>query len=167
MEKNFNPKELLTMAIQIEKNGFTYYTKMAENAKVPSVKQIFEQLARAEKQHITDFKAIEEALEPDEFEIPDDYQSPEIDQYLSSLSDGEIFSNLKALDEKIEQIHSDREAILQAISFEKDSIMFFHEIHDLLPLESANRKTVGELIRQEKIHMARLYTVLGEINSQE
>ena len=167
MEKIFNPKELLTMAIQIEKNGFTYYCRMAEGTKNPDVKKIFEQLAKAEKQHITDFKLIEESLAPDEFQIPDDYLTPDIDQYLCSLSDGEVFSNLTDVAEVAGKIQSDRQAILHAISFEKDSIIFFHEIHDLLSVEAPNRKAVGELIPQEKIHMAGLYTLLSGTNSGE
>lgn len=160
MPKNFNARELLEVAIQIEVNGTEYYSRMAEKAKNEETKKIFNQLSLEEKQHITDFTNIREGLESDKIEIPEEFLSEEVNQYLHSFSDGQVFPNWRSADEVAKEIHSDLEAVMHAISFEKDSLIYFHEIFDLLPEEASDRKAIGELIRQEKIHIAQLYTFL-------
>jgi rubrerythrin len=162
MNKVFNPQELLAIAVRIEENGYAYYSRVAAAAQSPTAKKMFEILAKAEQKHIQDFQSIQKTLSSASFEIPEEYQSPEISTYLSSLSDGEIFSNLMPPEKVMESIKNDKDAIRHAITFEKDSIMFFHEIYDLLPVDVPDRKAVGELIKQEKMHMARLYVALND-----
>lgn len=160
MTVRFNPRELLTLAIQIEKNGYAYYTRMAAQAKDAKVRSIMQGLALAEQQHVTDFQKIEAALKPADYDLPDDYQNPDMETYLRSLADGKVFSNLVPVEEIAAEIKSDLDAIRHALSFEKDSIIFFSEIHDLLPAGEPNRAAVAELIRQEKIHIAQLYALM-------
>ncbi len=161
MTIRFNPRELLTVAIQIERNGEAYYTRMAAQVKEPGIKKIMEGLAVAEKQHITDFQKIEAGLSQQEYDIPEEYLTPEMEGYLRSLADGKVFSNLLPVEEIAGEIRTDVDAIRHAISFEKDSIIFFNEIYDLLPENEPNRRAVAELIRQEKIHIAQLYALMG------
>lgn len=163
MRKILNPRELLAMAIRIEENGFDYYSKIAEGSKNPEAKTIFTALASAEKQHISDFRKIEKSLSHDDNKIPEEYKSEDMGRYLDSFSDSEIFKNLRSTEKVLQEVKTDKDAIRHAISFEKDSIMLFHEIYDMLPFETKNRGAVGELIKQEKIHMARLYILLNEL----
>lgn len=161
MSKTMNPRELITMAIQIEKNGSQYYTRMAENAKDDNIRDIFTYLASQEKDHISNFTRLQEAMGEDSLPVPDAYCSPEIAGYLEAMADGNVFSNLFPVEQIAGEIHSDQEAIRHAISFEKDSVLFFGEILGMLPPDEPNRPIVAELIRQEKIHIAKLYAFLG------
>ena len=161
--KTFNARELLEIAVQIEVNGSAYYARMAELAQSPKVKEVFTQLAKAERQHIIDFQAIRDRLGDEEFEIPQEYQSPEITMYLNAFSDGRIFPNWGAAEEVVKEITSDLEALGHAVNFEKDSIIFFHEIYDILPPDHPDRQAVGELIRQEKVHISRLFTIISSL----
>jgi rubrerythrin len=162
MNVMLNPRELITMAIQIEKNGYDYYTRMAARAVDQKIKGIFLQLAEAEEQHVIDFTRLQDSLSQEEYEVPEDYLAPEIASYLTSLADGHIFCNQFPVEQIAAEIETDEQALRHAISFEKDSIIFFHEIYALLPEQEPNRKAVLELIRQEKIHIARLYTLMAQ-----
>lgn len=158
-----NPAELLTMAIQIEKNGYEYYSRLADKSASEDVRRAFTFMAEQEKQHIADFTAIGQTVSSAEFEIPEEYLSPGIDAYLTSLVDGEIFSMKDIDDEFIKEITSDRIAINHAITLEKDAIIYFYEVLALLPGSEPNKKAVLELIKQEKIHLETLYELLGQV----
>lgn len=167
--QKYNPRELLTLAVQIEKNGEAYYLQMAAQAKNPAAKKIFEYLAVAERQHVVDFEMIRDSLGTAADEIPDAYQAVEVEGYLAALADGVVFPNVASLEEttKVAQkIKTDFEAILHAVNFEKDAIIFFGEVLEMLPAGNPDRKAVQELIRQEKIHIARLHTLIAQIKNE-
>lgn len=162
----FNADELMELAIQIEKNGKEYFTAMAERSANPEVKKIFEYLCREEQSHLEHFVQIRNKLaesRQDGFEIADEYNSPEMMNYLDAMFDGRVFPNLVSHNELAAEIKSDEQAIYHAIGFEKDTVLFFSEILSLLGRDDENYKLIEELIRQEKIHIARLYTLLGSI----
>ena len=160
---NCNPSELMELAIQIEKNGVRYFQRMAEKASSESVKEIFEFLAKEEEQHVEEFKAIRGHLEDPAFEIADEYTTPEMESYLLAMFDGRVFPNLESYDEIADQIKTDEQAIRHAISFEKDTILFFSEILRMVDKSETNRSVIEELIREEKIHIAKLFTILNKI----
>ena len=157
----FNPRELLALAIKIEENGFDYYSRMAAQVQNPAVKELFELLAKAEEQHIVDFNKIRDLMPDQPYEIPEEYNSPEIEGYLRSFADGKVFPHLRSADDIAREIKSEEAAIQHAISFEKDAIIFFSEIYDMLPADVPERGSVAQLIHQEKIHIAKLYILLG------
>lgn len=157
-----NPSELMELAIQIEKNGYNYYTKMLKQAKDEGVIKIFTYLAKEEKQHIDDFKKLRDSIAEPAYEIADEYNSPEMETYLKAMFDGRVFPNLESLDEIANEITNDEEAIRHALSFEKDTIVFFSEILNMLGEDEENKSVIKELIRQEKIHIAKLFTLLSK-----
>lgn len=163
----FNTDELMELAIQIEKNGLEYYALMSEKSVNPETKQVFEYLGREEQGHLENFVKIRERLAESQkekaFQIADEYNTPEMFNYLNAMFDGRVFPNLKSHAEIAGEIKTDEQAIYHAIGFEKDTVLFFHEILDILGPDDQNRSLVRELIRQEKIHIARLYTLLGNI----
>ncbi len=162
----FNAEELMELAIQIEKNGKAYFTAMAEKSDNPKVKEIFEFLCREEQSHLEHFIAIRNKLiasKQDNFEIASEYDTPDMHAYLNAMFDGRVFPNLVAHDELALEIKDDEQAIYHAIGFEKDTVLFFSEILELIGPDDENHPLIKELIRQEKIHIARLYTLLGQI----
>lgn len=164
---NLNPQELISMAIRIENNGVDYYSCMAEKASSLKVREIFKYLADEEKQHISDFMDIRDTLEPGVFEVPEEYLSPDIAAYLSSLADDRVFTNLFPINEIAAEIHNDLDAIIHAITFEKDTLLFFYEVHSIISEQETGKKAVLELIRQEKIHIAKLYTLMSGLNQDK
>jgi len=157
----------MELAIQIEKNGKEYYSLMVEKSKNPEVKQIFAFLGREEQSHLENFIKIREKLAASQadraFEIADEYNTPEMMNYLTALFDGRVFPNLNSHADIAGEIKTDEQAVYHAIGFEKDTVLFFQEILNILGPVDQNRNLVEELIRQEKIHIARLYMLLEKI----
>ncbi|EKD82478.1 MAG: hypothetical protein ACD_39C01273G0002 [uncultured bacterium] len=161
-----NADELMELAIQIEKNGKEYFTAMAERSENARVKQVFNLLVREEQNHLENFVKIRERLaekRQEEFQIADEYNTPEMDAYVQAMSDGRVFPNLCSHSELAFEIKDDEQAIYHAIGFEKDTILFFSNILGILGSEDENRTLIEELIRQEKIHIAKLYTLLRSL----
>lgn len=161
----FNTDELMEMAIQIEKNGKEYYAAMTEKSENPDVKKVFEYLGHEEQSHLDNFIKIRNRLAianaESDFQIADEYNTPEMFGYLNALFDERVFPNLRSHADIASEIKNDEQAIYHAIGFEKDTVLFFSEILGILGNDDQNRSLVAELIRQEKIHIARLYTLLG------
>ncbi|MFZ2955651.1 MAG: ferritin family protein [Candidatus Ozemobacteraceae bacterium] len=164
--ENMNPRELLILAIQIEENGYAYYSRMTERTDNAGAKEIFRYLAAQEKQHIVDFKTIAQNLGPSGDVLPAVYQVPEIQGYLAALADGRVFPSLmngEAAKKAAAEIDSDIDAIAYAIVFEKDAILFFGEVLEMLSKDHPERGAILELIHQEKLHISRLHVLAGQI----
>lgn len=158
---NCNPSELLELAIQIEVNGNAYYNKMLDKSESKSVKEIFSYLAQEELQHVEDFTKLRDKIKAPAYEIADEYKTPEMEIYLKAMFDGRVFPNIKSVEDIVDEIKSDEAAIRHALSFEKDTIVFFTEILNMLGEDDENKSVVKELIRQEKIHIAKLFTIMN------
>ena len=162
----FNAEELMEMAIQTERNGKDYYAAMANKSDNQAVKDIFNYLGREEQSHLDLFVTIRNkfaASKTDSFNIADEYNTPDMMNYLKAMFDGKVFPNLLSHAELAAEIQTDEQAVYHAIGFEKDTILFFSEILGLLGQQDENYALIQELIRQEKIHIARLYTLLGNL----
>ena len=156
----------MELAIQIEKNGKEYFAAMAERSDNPKVKQIFNFLVREEQSHLEIFVKVRDRLaekQSEEFVIADEYNTPEMSAYLNAMSDGRVFPNLVSHDELAHEIRDDEQAIYHAIGFEKDTVLFFSDILGILGPDDENRALIEELIRQEKIHIAKLHTLLSSL----
>ncbi len=162
---NYNASELMELAIQIEKNGKDYYLSMVAKTRNEKVREIFNYLASEEQSHLENFMKISEKLSAREEDIPiaDEYSTPEMYDYIKAMFDGRVFPNLTSHDELAKEIKTDEQAVYHAISFEKDTVLFFTEILRMLGDNNTNKSLIEELIRQEKIHIARLYTLLGNL----
>ncbi|PKL50119.1 MAG: hypothetical protein CVV42_03780 [Candidatus Riflebacteria bacterium HGW-Riflebacteria-2] len=161
-----NADELMEMAIQIEKNGKEYFAAMAERSDNPKVKQIFSFLVREEQTHLENFVKVRDRLaekHDENFQMADEYNTPEMDAYVQAMTDGRVFPNLRSHEELVAEIKDDEQAIYHAIGFEKDTVLFFGDILGILGPDDENRALIEELIRQEKIHIAKLYTLLSSL----
>lgn len=158
MSITFSGRELLEIAIQIEKNGFTFYTHVARKVDEPKTVEVINWLAHEENSHI---KRFEEILSRSKGEVLD--MSPtefeEYTLYLKALADARVFpSELKAR-EAASGIKSERDAINMAIEFEKDSLLFLHAMKEMIPVEDVF--AVEELQREEMLHLKKLVGLKG------
>lgn len=147
----FKAIEVINFAVEVEKNGELFYQTVAELTEDEKVKEIFTALAKAEAQHIIDFTALMDNVS--KYETPQSYDG-EFDEYMKALVDNHVFiknTDVKAL---AEEITTPREAIDLAMSFEKDSILFFMELKNMVTED--NKDTLQELIDQEHGHIRTL-----------
>ena len=147
----FSASEVIEMGIEIEKNGRDFYNGVAQVSNNPQAVKIFRYLAGEEEKHIDRFKYILREVknyEPTEA-YPDEYFA-----YLKVLSEGHIFTKEKTGSKIAETIKTDSDAIEMGIGFEKDSILFYHEIKRVV-LED-EEKIIDKLIGEEQNHLIKL-----------
>lgn len=147
----FSGKELLDVAVGIEKSGAAFYETMVSCAKSKKAQTAFKYLADQEKQHI---KAYQSMLKAVVEAPPAETYTEEYDAYLKSLVDSAVFSSEGAACTLAEKAASDAEGIDFGIRAEKDSILFYSELQDLVRRSDA--KVIGNIIEEERSHLKRL-----------
>lgn len=158
MAYDFNANEIFEMAIQIEENGVKFYTVAAERVSDPKEKELLLRLADMEKDHAQTFKTMKKELSPDE--KASNVFDPENESllYLKSLADLRVFF------EKELNTSSLKEILKDAIVAEKDSIVFYLGMKDLVPADKG-RDRLDDIIKEEMGHIRLLSRELAAAKS--
>lgn len=153
MNYDFNADEILQMAEQIEKNGAVFYRECAENVKDPAAVDLLQNLAAMEDDHEKTFAGIRSQLSAQEKESTTFDPNGDAVLYLKALADTKVFFE-KSIDT------SNMEDILKAaITAEKDSIVFYLGMKDLVP-ENLGILRVDAIIKEEMVHIKLLSNAL-------
>lgn len=155
MSKSFSGCELVELGIQIEKNGKDFYMALAEKTENDEVRTVFEDLAEAEGRHIETFKKLFDASCSYE---PAGAYPEEFFSYMNVLASQYVFTKQGKGAESAEGVDDYKQGIALAIRFEKDSILFYEGMKDLVP--ESDRALVAALIDEEKKHLSMLTDVL-------
>jgi len=155
MAYDFNAKDIFEMAIQIESNGASFYREAASLRGKQEDKDFFEALARMEERHMAIFEEMIKQVSESEKEqaVFDPYG--ELSLYLKAMADshgGEGNIDIAALLEGKETI---KDIITIAIDMEKESILFYIGLKDMVPPESGRDK-IDHIINEEKKHVVQL-----------
>lgn len=145
MALDFNADEIFEMAEQIERNGAVFYRKAAETV-TGEEKDFLLELAKMEDDHEVTFKALRKELSAAQKESatfdPDD-MAP---QYLKALADTRVFF------EKDVDTSTMKEILKAAITAEKDSIVFYIGMKELVP-EKMGKNRIDDIIKEEMSHI--------------
>lgn len=141
-----NISEVYQIAIKIEENGIKFYTTWSKKIKDKKLKDIFSALAYAEVEHK---KIFEKMLKEIENYEPKEAYPEEYFQYLRAYADGLIF-NFTEIQKKAKQIKSVSKALDFAIDREKDSILYYQEVKNILPQDQ--QKEIEKIINEERKH---------------
>ncbi|HHW43383.1 MAG TPA: ferritin family protein [Desulfotomaculum sp.] len=147
----FRAREIVEFARQIEQKGQQFYQAMAGKAVNDRVKEIMLSLAAEEKEHEAIFTRMLTGLE--DYNPPETYPG-EYEEYVRALVEGHMFNREPSPEVLACRAGGPGEALDMAIGFEKDSLIFFYELRQLVP--EAERSTVDKLIREEQKHVRRL-----------
>jgi len=146
MDYDFNADEILQMAVQIEKNGAAFYRECAGNVNDPEAVNLLKDLAAMEDEHEKTFAGIRSELSAQEKKSATFDPNGEAVLYLKALADTRVFFE-KTIDT------SNMEEILKAaITAEKDSIVFYLGMKDLVP-ETLGTQRVDAIIKEEMSHI--------------
>ena len=88
--------------------------------------------------------------EADKFKPPETYAG-EYTAYLEALVDSAVFADDVVTSEMVTRVDSDIEALELAIGLEKDSILFYYQMKDLVPPRV--EATLDRIISEEKSHL--------------
>jgi len=147
----FSGSELINIAIGIEKRGIAFYDTMAKSTENTATRDVFKYLADMERMHIHIFQGM--LGEVDKYQIPETYAG-EYAAYLQALVDSAVFTDDTITSEMATQASSDIEAMELAIGAEKDSILFYYEMKEIMPQRA--QPTVSKIIAEEKSHLREL-----------
>jgi rubrerythrin len=160
MSVTFNADEVFEMAEQIERNGTKFYREAAANASDRQIKDMFLRFASMEDTHLRTFQQMRKSLSEREKEETTFDPEGEASLYLQALADSRGFEGRKSSRVKLTGQESTQELFDIAIAAEKNSVLYYVGLKELVPAE-AGRDKVEAIIREEIGHLAELRRQLG------
>lgn len=154
----FTAAEALEMAMQIEKNGEVFYHAVAAKATDPGVKTLFEELAVQEQRHYDVFQKMAGTASGAASPPAPDAERDEYKVYLQATLDDALFAGPDKALAMAEQARDRQAALRTAIGFEKDTLLFFYDLREMVSV--AEQKAIAGIIREEKAHLRRLAKLL-------
>jgi rubrerythrin len=155
----FSSRELINIAIGIERRGITFYDIMAKSTDDEAARAVFEALVIMERQHIEIFQ---DMLGETDTEQPPEVPAHEHSGYLQALIDDSAFTDDAITSEMATEADTDIKALELAIGAEKDSILFYYELRDLLPRGAA--AMVNRIMAEEKTHLQQLTEIKRKLS---
>jgi rubrerythrin len=151
MSISFSVSELINIAIGIERRGITFYDIMAKSTDDEMAREVFQRLTDMERDHIEIFQNMLD--EADKYQTAEP-ATEEYAAYLQALVDNAVFTDDMITSEMATQADSDIEALELGISAEKDSILFYYEMKDIMPQRALSM--INRIIAEEKSHLRQL-----------
>ncbi len=146
MAFDFNAKDIFEMAKQIERNGVNFYQSAADGVSGEDEKKLLLNLAEMEEMHeqtFADLQAELTAAQSAETIFDPDNQAA---LYIKALVDTKVFF------EKDIDTSSMKEILTSAITAEKDSIVFYLGMKDLVPGKLGSTR-IDDIIKEEMSHI--------------
>jgi rubrerythrin len=145
----FSAREIIDMAIKIERNGENYYRQATVKVTDPSLQSLLLFLADEEHEHARWFEALKQRIKDSD----EDRKLAEISgTMLQSVVGNQRFS----LDEAdLAELDSTEKLIGIAIEFEKDSILFYEMLQSFIE-DSETLRQLNEIIAEENRHIEML-----------
>jgi len=156
MSYNFNADEIFEIAEQIERNGAIFYRTAAENITDEDKKKLLIHLAEMEDDHEKTFKTLRDELSENEKTMTTFDPEDETADYLRLLADTRVFY------EKEVDVTSLNEVFKTAITAEKDSIVFYLGMKNVVPSHQG-KNWLDRIIKEEMDHIRLLSKELLEL----
>ncbi|MGD8372293.1 MAG: ferritin family protein [Syntrophobacterales bacterium] len=148
----FNADEIMQMAEQIERNGARFYRKAAAVVKDERVAKLLTDLATWEEGHEKTFAAMRADLTDKERQLTTFDPDHETSMYLQAMADGHVFDVRVDPASNLTGEESAEEILRMAIGQEKDSIIFYLGIKDMVSGVMGKEK-IDAVIREEMRHI--------------
>ncbi len=160
MEYTFNIDEIFEIAVQMEKNGLEFYQKAADEANDPDVKKLLQDLAKMEVQHRKTFSNLRTEL----------IEAKEIDSFYDPQGEGVLYlqaiANTQVFFERKIDISSFEAVLKEAVMAEKDSIVYYLGMKEVLTSADAKSK-MESIISEEMSHVRILNEKLFELKNNQ
>jgi rubrerythrin len=149
MMYDFNAKDVFEMALQLERNGAAFYKNAADKADDPSARELLLELSNMEEGHETAFSQMMADLTEQEKTSTVFDPDGEAASYLRALADTRVFFEKQVDPSTLKDIY------MTAIGAEKDSIVFYLGVRDLVP-EKYGKSRIDTIIKEEMGHIEAL-----------
>jgi len=155
MTIDFNADEIFEMAEQIERNGARFYRTAAERATEKNERQMLLGLAAMEDEHENVFAAMRETLSTSEKLSTTFDPYGEAASYLRAMADGHVFDTKTDPADFLTGGESIEDILKKAIELEKDSIVFYLGMKEMIPKRLGKEK-IDHIIKEEMEHIVSL-----------
>lgn len=159
MASFFRANEIATIAVEIEKKGREFYLSLEKSATNPKTRELFHYLANEEAKHQGIFQSLAKRL--GEIELPAWATSEEYGAYIQGLIESHALFTDQDSDLKAEVVDNEKAAIRMAMSFEKDTLLFFMEMETFVP--DTEKDAVRECIQEERVHLSKLQAIYSQL----
>ena len=156
MAQFFSASEIAKAAVEIEKKGQEFYRRVAANAKTETLKALFEHLAKEEMKHERIFSDLLARLGA--VELPAWSNDEEYAMYVNALIESHALFTGGLAEKYMAEATDDKTAIRMAMAFEKDTLLFFMEMRELVP--ASEQEFVQQCIDEERLHLRQLKAML-------
>ena len=157
-------EEILEIAIETERQGAAFYERLATSTHDERVKEECQRLVTFEREHEKTFRRLLEqqdvqralsSLQPSQ--LSDKYR-----QYLSALVDSNMLPDEETAQRLADEAESEADAINVALQMEKNTILFYQELQNLLGQEAGVLQTVLDEERSHVYELNELKAYLGD-----
>ena len=155
----FSGRELINIAIGIERRGITFYDVMGKSTDNEMARATFEGLVEMEREHLKTFL---EMLSESDMQEPRETPTREYSDYVQAIIDEAVFTDDMITGEIVMQADSDIKPIELGISAEKDSLLFYYEMKDNMPQRIV--PLVNRIIAEEKSHLQQLSEIKKKLS---
>jgi rubrerythrin len=158
----FAGTEIVDIAKQIERQGEAFYEEALRHLKDSKIREVFAFLREEERRHGVVFEELLRKVgdSPQRWRQDEEYLA-----YMRSLARNRVFPDLDAARAAAKELPDECAAIRCALGFEKDSILFLHELRTMV--RPAEQETVDRLIAEEQSHVRRLQNLLDRAEDDE
>ncbi|KKM11939.1 hypothetical protein SY88_05980 [Clostridiales bacterium PH28_bin88] len=138
----------------MKRAGSEFYTRLANLADNEETRTVLFRLAEEEREHMAAFQKMLDAPG----EKTELYDGDAL-RYLLALLPGDVFAFSRDDDLTAKNV---KDALAVGIQAEKDSILLYQELYDLVRSPEV-RRTLGRLLQAEKMHLVELRAQMEEL----
>lgn len=143
--ERFSIREAIEQAVQTEKLGYQFYTKMAVKFKKnEQLNKLFTILAQKELRHEKTFSELKDIVGDKE---PEDWN--ETLPYFRAIVESAFFLGKNKALPSMTRIKTARDAVNFALGFEKETLLYFYGIREAVK----EKEIVEEIINEERSHI--------------
>jgi rubrerythrin len=152
---------VLQWAMEIERNGEGYYRVAAAQSKNRDAKLLFEDLAYQEERHYHVFERMRDraSIAPTE-DADSSIDAGHYRAYLETALAKALFAGPDKGLKLAQQAKDEGEALRAALAFEKDTLLFFYDLRDMV--SEFEQQSVTAIIDEERIHVRQLSQMIEE-----
>lgn len=155
----FNADEIFAMAEQIERNGAAFYRWAAKQ--FPAQQRLLTIIAEQEDGHCATFSALRRQLASKEQEATAYDPGQEGEAYLRAMADRRVVDVSRRPKDILKGAESFADILEIAVGMEKDSIVFYVGMQDMVP-PALGRDKLDLIIKEEKKHIVFLNRLFDE-----
>ncbi|NIA14662.1 MAG: rubrerythrin [Nitrospiraceae bacterium] len=150
----FSAREVFDIALQVERNGAAFYRQAADSAEDGAMKELFQELAEMENDHVRTFIEMKDRLlTPGEKAWFD--PDGEAAGYLQVIAGSRLFPVHASVSEILEGLPTTRDILTFALDRERESILFYTGMSKIMH-GADDRERIDDIIGQEMQHVTLL-----------